>query len=190
MDNGDPGQSRNDAVAVASGSWIAFLDADDLWDEHWLNEGLKAARGDSREIVWHPEVSLYFGAELRIFRSIDMELNEFELTSLLASNYWTALCLARRTLLLNVPHPRTDLRKKVGHEDWSWNLEVIEHGAMHKVVPGTGHGIRAKASGSVMRTSTAAGAIPKPSNVFRKLLEDKARARTGKVGSEGESGGR
>jgi hypothetical protein len=103
----------------------------------------------------------------------------------LVGNYWTVLCLARQSLLLEVPHPATDIQKKIGHEDWGWNLQAMERGAIHKIVPGTGHGIRVKESGSVMRAATSAGVIPKPSNVFRKLLEDKERSLTAARASRG-----
>src|SRR5262249_6352570 len=59
--HGDLGLSRNDAVIAAAGEWVAFIDADDLWCETWLSYAVAAARRDAREIVWHPEVCVFFG---------------------------------------------------------------------------------------------------------------------------------
>jgi glycosyltransferase involved in cell wall biosynthesis len=161
VDNGDPGLSRNDAVTRASGEWVAFLDADDLWCETWLTHSLQAAQSDRREVVWHPEVMIYFGTRACLFRHIDMESAEFRPSALLISNHWTSLCVATRALLLAVPYQKTDLENKIGYEDWAWNLAVMERQAIHKVVPGTGHAIRTKSSSRNM-SADHAGAIPDP----------------------------
>jgi glycosyltransferase involved in cell wall biosynthesis len=161
VDNADPGLSRNDAVARASGEWIAFLDADDLWCETWLTHALQAAQSDQREVVWHPELMVYFGARACLFRHIDMESPEFQPSALLITNHWSSLCVARRELALAVPYQRTDLDNKIGYEDWAWNLAVVERGAIHKIVPGTGHAVRTKTS-SRNRTADEVGAIPDP----------------------------
>jgi len=169
VDNGDLGLSRNEAVMVASGEWISFIDADDLWGETWLSYALRAAKFDARNIVWHPEVSVIFGAFQYIYRHIDMETDEYDAFSLCAKNYWTSACMVRRIFCYEVPYPRTDLEGKIGFEDWSWNLSAIGRGAIHKVVINTGHAIRKKEDSLVKRT-TQAGAVPKPDETFREYL--------------------
>ena len=42
MHEGDLGRVRNALVPRATGRYIAFLDADDLFSENWLAEGLDA----------------------------------------------------------------------------------------------------------------------------------------------------
>jgi glycosyltransferase involved in cell wall biosynthesis len=169
VDHGDPGLSRNDAVTRASGEWIAFLDADDLWCETWLTDSLQAAQSDHREIVWHPEMMVYFGTRAALFRHIDMESAEFQPSALLISNHWSSLCVARRALLRAVPYGKSDLENKIGYEDWAWNLAVVEQGAIHKIVPGTGHAIRTKGS-SRNTTADQSGAIPDPKVRLTRLL--------------------
>ena len=169
VDNADPGLSRNDAVTRASGEWVAFLDADDLWCETWLTHSVEAAQSDRRQVVWHPELMIYFGTRAGLFRHVDMESAEFQPSALLISNHWSSLCVARRSLLLAVPYQQTDLENKIGYEDWAWNLAVVERGAIHKIVPGTGHAVRTKSS-SRNRTADHAGAIPDPNTRLTHLL--------------------
>lgn len=169
VDNGDPGLSRNAAVTRASGEWIAFLDADDLWCERWLTHSLQAAQNDRREVIWHPELMVFFGIRPYLFRHIDMESAEFKASALLISNHWTSLCVAKRAFLLAVPYQKSDLENKVAYEDWAWNLAVVERGAIHKIVPGTGHAIRTK-SRSFNTTADQAGAIPDPKTPLTRLF--------------------
>jgi glycosyltransferase involved in cell wall biosynthesis len=170
FDNGDLGRSRNDAVQRASNEWIAFLDADDIWGETWLYEAVSASLNDNRtNVVWHPEVNIYFGYACHLYRHIDMEEQEFKLTSLVGNNYWTSLCFARRDLLRKVPYPATQLQQQIGFEDWGWNRAVIDAGAIHKVVRGTGHAIRTR-EGSLVKLTTAKGSIPSPTYLFRNEL--------------------
>jgi len=162
VDYGDLGQSRNKAVSESSGEWIAFLDADDLWCETWLSESLRLSSGDQRNIVWHPEVYFYFGGDISLSLHPDMERDDdFQPSYELVENFWSALCIARRALLLEVPYIRTKLDSQIGYEDWSWNLAVMARGAVHKHVPGTCHAIRKKAR-SLSSQTRDNDAIPDP----------------------------
>ena len=45
MDEGDLGRVRNALLPDTDGAFIAFLDADDLFSENWLAEGLRRGQG-------------------------------------------------------------------------------------------------------------------------------------------------
>lgn len=168
---GDAGFSRNSAAQLAQGKYIALLDADDLWMEEWITKAFAAAESDSREVVWHPETNVYFGdpARSHLFIHHDMEDPQFRIATLVHTNCWTSLCLAKTSLFRKVPYTGTDLKGKIGYEDWSWNIDVIEAGAIHKIVPGTAHMIRMKKT-SLLRVTNDFGCIPRPTDFFRKRL--------------------
>ncbi len=165
VDFGDLGLARNAGVDASAGEWIAFLDADDLWGANWLVSALKTARMDTRMVVWHPELNVYFGHDPHVYQHIDMEDPDFTLSSLALSNCWTALCFAKRDMLIRIPYRMTEISKQIGYEDWSWHLETISHGVIHKIVPGTGHVIRRKRASLVAETNSAR-CMPRPSDLF------------------------
>jgi len=169
LDVDDLGQCRNCAVRESSGEWIAFIDADDLWSPNWLTLAFRSAQLDRRQIVWHPELNIYFGERLTIMRHLDMEDPLFDSYRLGFQNFWTSSVFARRSFFQVVQYPATDLANQLGYEDWSWNVRVVEKGAFHKVAAGTTHGIRVK-SRSLVRRTAEYYAMPEPTHFFRTVF--------------------
>lgn len=175
VDFGDLGLSRNHGVSLAHGRWIAFVDADDLWSKNWLASAFRAAEDEARLSVWHPETNLYFGARPHIFTHVDMDTPGFDISKLLETNAWTALCFTSRALLARVPYRPTAHNRQIGYEDWTWNVETLSNGAVHKTVADTAHAIRTKAVSLVSQTS-ASYCLPHPSNLFHSILNERKRA--------------
>ncbi|ACD21006.1 glycosyltransferase [Paraburkholderia phytofirmans PsJN] len=168
---GDLGYARNEAAVLASGKWICFLDADDIWSDSWIADAYAAAESEDgkREVVWHPEINVYFGTSPHIYLHRDMDDPRFDLSTLAYINPWTALAFVSTSFLRRTPYCGTDLVRGIGYEDWSWNIEVLNQGAVHKVVPGSTHAIRTKPVSLVSQT-TAAGCIPRPTDFLRRMI--------------------
>ncbi|MCB1754088.1 MAG: glycosyltransferase [Gammaproteobacteria bacterium] len=142
VDYGDLALSRNHAVDVAKGSYIAFLDADDLWGENWITNAFFLSEGREEEIVCHPQYCIYFGQTQYIFEHIDMESRQFVPDFLYYTNYWTALSFGKVETYKKFPYMKNEIEKGFGYEDWTWNVETVKNGILHKTVPGTAHAIR------------------------------------------------
>lgn len=173
LEFGDVGRARNEGIREASGDFIALLDADDLWGPNWLLEALRCAEQRSDPIVWHPEVNIYIGSSNHILHHKDMENSAFEPTSLMLENRWTALSFARRELYLSNPYPVSDIVQGIGFEDWAWNMNVITNGALHKVVPGTGHIIRRKRVASLSGATVRANGVPPFTEYINYIMESR-----------------
>lgn len=131
--NAGPGAARNAAIDVASGCWIAFLDADDLWHPQRLERQLAALDRNS-DVVWA-------AAEFDRRESsgawnprgqVPEELFETEevigdaLSALaMAGMPWTSTVLVRRDVV--VAHDGFDAALRVGQDRDLWVRLAADH---------------------------------------------------------------
>ena len=118
--NGGIALATNDALAMATGEWVAFLDHDDELAPHALY--LVAV-----EALRHPDADLFYSDEDKL----DADGNRFEpyfkprfdLDLLLSQNYVSHLTVVRRSLLTELGGLRTDLD---GAQDHDLVLRVVQ----------------------------------------------------------------
>lgn len=166
VDNGDPGYSRNDGVAISRGNFIAILDGDDYCSENWLAAAGNAACAEDKPTVFHPDYIVSFGEHFAITRVTDMRQRKYDLRNCLKVNPWAVTSFGKREIFLAHPYQSADVRQTgFGYEDWEWNLGMTAAGYLHLSVPDTALFYRRKPLSRITNDSNA-NAVIRPNAFF------------------------
>lgn len=157
---GDPGCARNAGVVRAEGRISTFLDADDLWSENWIVEGVERI-SNRPDAVFHSACNVMFGDVHNLWWHIDSEGLFFDPVYLEWGNYWDSMSMALTEIYRLYPFEPNDLKLGYGHEDWHWNALTIAAGVPHKPVLNTAH-FKRRRPGSQMALVDKAGGVRRP----------------------------
>ena len=124
--NAGPSAARNAGIAVATGSFVAFLDADDLWHSDKLATQLARFRE-------RPELEVCFSH----FRNV-RAFEEIEGATPLSAEQWPVIPFSPCTLVT-----RRGVFDRVGlfdpalrrGEDTEWNIRMMMRGTKYEVMP-------------------------------------------------------
>ena len=137
---GDPYPTRNSMVAMASGHWIAFLDADDLISENWLASAarrLAKAEKDQEKLIVHPELNWIFDASAFVFTKPNQTDPIFSADYFYFTNYYDMMCMAPRAAHLQIPYANRDLANGFGYADMQFAIESLAAGWRHVSIKDT-----------------------------------------------------
>jgi len=140
MDEGDLGRVRNALIPRTAGRFIAFLDADDLFSENWLADGLavlSAADERGERVIAHPEVNIVFDGGKWLLQNVDQDSPLFTPYFLYVRNCYDSLCLTPRDAHLEVPYMHRDIPNGLSYQGWHFAVETMSRGWKHVVVPDT-----------------------------------------------------
>jgi hypothetical protein len=136
----DLGRVRNQLVSRCEGRFVAFLDADDLFSENWLAEGvacLDAAERRGERAIAHPELNVVFDGSRSVYVNIPQGSPLFTPHYLYVRHYYDSLCLAPRAAHQQVPYGTRDVRNGLSYQDFQWTIETMAAGWRHVVVRDT-----------------------------------------------------
>jgi hypothetical protein len=165
-DFGDPGMSRNYGVSLASGEFVTFLDADDLWSFNWLVAAYDFCVQQGRPIIAHSQLNVIFGQQRELWLHVDSEGPDFDPDYLQITNYWDALSFAPRQVFAETHFRKNELSLGYGHEDWHWNCVTLSSGIPHKPVPDTVH-MKRRRHNSQMARASHNDVVPWPTDIVR-----------------------
>ena len=140
MDEGDLGRVRNALAPRVDGRHIAYLDADDMFSENWLAEGiavLDAAGERGERVIAHPEVNFIFDGVRAVLHNTDQTSPLFTPYFLYLRNCYDSLCMTPREAHLEVPYVHRDIPNGLSFQDWQFAIETMARGWRHVVVPDT-----------------------------------------------------
>lgn len=164
---GDPGLARNFGVALASGRYAAFLDADDLFSRTWLKSAFDEAEKTKGDCVFHPEYVVCFGSMNLIAKPKSVNDDDFNPKNLIRYNYWNSVhFLARSTLLHENPFVATPRDSGLGFEDWHWHCEILAKGIPIITVPKTVVFYRKKDQDSRLTSHESESVLIPPTKLF------------------------
>lgn len=140
LHEGDLGRVRNALLPDTDGDLIAFLDADDLFSENWLAEGIAAIRaGQDRgeECIAHPELNVLFDRNRAVTRNIDQDSPLYTPYYFYVRNYYDSLCMAPREAHEAAPYVHRDIPNGLSFQDFQFSVETTSRGWKHIVVKDT-----------------------------------------------------
>ena len=140
LQEGDLGRVRNALLPETEGRYVAFLDADDLFSENWLAEGvaaLDAAAEQGDRAIAHPELNVVFDGDRAIHLGIEPGSPLFTPHYLYFRHYYDSLCLAPREAHLEIPYVSREVRQGLSFQDFQFTIESMAAGWRHLVVRDT-----------------------------------------------------
>lgn len=127
---GGPAGPRNLGIALSSGDYVAFCDADDLWDPHKLEVQLGVMRYSGADVVSAIVRDFTDGEAPKPFARVEGRVPSAKIThSLLLLKNWIALSsvLARRSSL-DAAGPFNTERSHIAVEDFDMWLRITAGG--------------------------------------------------------------
>lgn len=161
----DLATSRNFGIERCRSKYIAFMDADDLWKSDWLIRAFKFSEDQVDPVLVHPELNIFFGKDVEAILHKPSELVPKNLLAF--RNPWTSASFGPLSIFSTIKYPPKHHERKIGFEDWGWNLRTLAAGYKHLVVPNTVHMIRRRRS-SLSRTESVINCFPESCDLFKK----------------------
>lgn len=158
----DLSTSRNNAAQLARGSFITFLDADDLVSSNWITAAYEIVT--SKPVIVHPEYSVTFGEGNLIWRKRDSADITHDTLCMVDNNLWDSPSMASRSVYLQ--HPYVPNGNGFGYEDKLFNSETLAAGIPHIVAPHTLLFVRRKVTGSMLMHGNTNRVTIAPNNLL------------------------
>ena len=140
LDERDLGMVRNALVRGCDSRYVAFLDADDLFSENWLAEGvaaLDAAAARGEHAIAHPELNVIFDGESAVLLNIDQGSPLFTPYYLYFRHYYDSLKMAPLEAHLEMPYVPRDVVNGLSYQDFHFTIESLASGWRHIAVKDT-----------------------------------------------------
>ncbi|HVP69665.1 MAG TPA: glycosyltransferase [Anaeromyxobacteraceae bacterium] len=124
--NAGVARARNAGAAISAGSFLVFLDADDVLEPTYVERCLGALRSAPPSVAYAYTQMQRFGAETSLFAS-----RPFDAAALIRSNFVPVSAMIRRRAFEDVGA----FNPRLGHEDHELWVRMLAHGYQGVFVP-------------------------------------------------------
>ena len=131
---GDLSESRNYSAEQASGKYISFIDADDLYSESWLISAYNLVCRSDNTVARLNYIITFGSAESVVTENRQLSDNDKTLR-LIDSNMYGSPMMCSRDVYLDTPQRPN--RQPYGSEDWQWIMDTLAKGVKHEIAPQT-----------------------------------------------------
>ena len=159
------GAARNAGIKVATGSVVAIVDSDDLFSENIFVAGYRAVMADGSK-VYHPAYTVGFGGQNWIRKNVSSKGNRRVAPMLISDPIWPSMTFALKSLLCKVPYRDAPVGSGVGPEAWQWNVDTLDYGIQHAVIPRSAIYYRKKGSSSLFDQHINSGDLLAANKIF------------------------
>ena len=135
---GNVAESRNKAVNMARGRYIALLDGDDMISKNWYIEAYKIAEAKEGLFILHPNVQLQFGPASPVnllWIMGDSYDKEKDARIMVQYNRWVVTMFTPKEVFDKVQYKKSI--KGYGYEDFCFNADALTADIKHYIVPET-----------------------------------------------------
>jgi len=126
VDYGSPGPSRNSGARVATGTYIATCDADDLISYNCFRQCYCAIRQAGPGTIVVPQYVLGFGESYHLYRCFGTET--VSRLAFFGDHPYTARIFAHRSVFETIEYPHIREGDGFAYEDWHFNCEAVAKG--------------------------------------------------------------
>lgn len=158
---GNVADSRNRAVAVTQGKYVALLDGDDMISDNWYLEAYRLAETKSGLFVLHPNVQLQFGVDEPnelVWVMTDSYSKDKDAAIMVQYNRWVSALFAPRAVFDQVQYKRPV--DGYGYEDFCFDTDAVAAGIKHYIVPQTTFFYRRSITGKQVEHITQHTVLP------------------------------
>lgn len=133
------GSSRKYGIELAVGTFVCFLDGDDIWQDTWPLLAYRCAQADrnAEATIYHTEIFAGFGLEFFLRKQIETTSPLWHPNHLVAQWLFCNNLFARRSVLQRFPIQPYDHTNGLGPEDLLWSCETCFAGIARRFVPRT-----------------------------------------------------
>ncbi len=149
VDLGESGASRNAGAEASVGTYVAFIDGDDLVSSNYLSDSVRMLRGSDGRTIIHPHRVISFGARSIVWEIRSTVHGDVDYKALVRNNQWPSSSVAPATIYREIPFRSLRPGDGYGPEDWIWNIDTAAAGIAHDVAPETTFFYRVKARSGV-----------------------------------------